>query len=418
MSTKDPKKKTRSTGPEPVDPGRSDISNVTADSLAAAPEPDPKPAAPKPEKPARKTKSPKLTDQDKSRILGLTAAIVCAGGLAVFVLYQIFSGMGGNSRQPSGDPAATDPIQTEISVPGQIGSDGELELEPSGQQSASDDDDGDRIVENPFNRGQWDDYKLETEDGEQAAQNRGDELDGGRRYWVRARDGSNVFKIIIPAGYVAGDLGDCITVGTGNYDVTGSEPFMFFWRNDAETRDLLDYGYRELAGGATGYDRYDLRALGYYMFKDENGDTWPVVTALMTRDESSLELGVYEEYWIVVGCPAPDGKYLVGTIPVPSFSDISSQLYPNVSAFAKALFPADSIPDFPDYWAIPSDQTDDPVEPAMDQPGIPTDDPAEPPDGTIQSDPAEPSDDAVRSNPAEQPDDMGQPDPAGQTPED
>lgn len=399
MNTRDPKKKIRNAGPEPVSASHSDISNVTADSLTAAPEPklEPKPAAPKPKKPAGKPKSPKLTDQDKSRILGLTAAIVCIGGLAVFVLYQIFSGMGGGSRQPSSDPAATDPTQTEISVPGQIGSDGELELEPSGQQSASDDGDGDRIVENPFNRGQWDDYKLETEDGEQAAQNRGDELDGGRRYWVRSRDGSNVFKIIIPAGYVAGDLGDCITVGTGNYDVTGSEPFMFFWRNDAETRDLLDYGYRELAGGATGYDRYDLRALGYYMFKDENGDAWPVVTALMTRDESSLELGIYEEYWIVVGCPAPDGKYLVGTIPVPSFSDISSQLYPNVSAFAKALFPADSIPDFPDHWTIPPDNepspADEPAGQAMDPPGIPAGDPAE------------------------QPDDAGQPDPAAQAPE-
>ena len=74
----------------------------------------------------------------------------------------------------------------------------------------------------------------------------------------------------------------------------------------------------------------------------------------MTREEINPDIDAYQEYWIIIGKPANDNRYLVGTIPAESFADLATQLYPNISAFAKALFPASSVPDFPDYWQIPS----------------------------------------------------------------
>lgn len=344
MKTLDKKKKQ---APEPADPSKSDIGGLSADALETPVKSDDPPGKPE-NVPAGKSARKKLTDRDKSRLMGVAATAVCAGGLAVFVLYQFFSGMAG-SPAPSGGTDAGRTDQPAVSVPGEAGQDGvDLGIQPDRTYEDS--------VSDPFNRGQWDDYKLETEDGDQAAEGRGAEVESGTRYWVRARDGSNMYKIVIPAGYVAQDLGDCITVGSGDYEATGSEPVTFFWRKGADIRCLLNDGWRDLAGNATGYDRYDLRALGYYLFQDESGDTWPVVTAVMTRDESNPEIETYQEYWIVVGKPAADNRYLVGTIPAESFGDISTQLCPNISAFAKALFPAWSVPDFPDTWSIPSDR--------------------------------------------------------------
>lgn len=350
-------KKTPAAGPAPADASKTDIGGLSTDVLEAPVE---KPDQGIEKRDAGKKPRKKLTDQDKSRLMGAAATAVCVGGLAVFVLYQMFSGMAGAPQGPAaqGPAPADDPA---VSVPGQAGQDGvDIDVRPgSGETDTATD---------PFNRGQWDDYKLETEDGAQAAGSRGAEVESGTRYWVRSRDGTNMYKIVIPAGYVAQDLGDCVTVGSGNYEATGSEPVTFFWRKGADIRALLNDGWRDLAGNATGYDRYDIRALGYYLFQDEDGDTWPIVTAVMTRDESDPNIETYQEYWIVVGKPAPDNRYLVGTIPAESFGDISTQLCPNISAFAKALFPAWSVPDFPETWSIPSDQ-EPPQDPGTENAG-------------------------------------------------
>ena len=361
--SKKKQKTAKNTAPQPAEPSKSDISGLSAEALetAASPEPTKEPdknpeAAPKPgaaEKPKTKSIAEKFAGMDKSRLMGAAATVVCVGCLGVFVLYQIFSGIQTNPRQQNPDPTQ-DPDQNTpgVTIPGQATKDGvELEI-----QSGQNDIDTTVTGIDPFNRGQWDDYKLETEDGDQAAENRGAEVESGARYWVRARDGSNMYKIIIPTGYIAADLGDCVTVGTGNYETTGSEPVTFFWRKGADIKLLLDHGYRDLAGNSTGYAQYDVRALGYYLFRDESGDDWPVVTAVMTREEINPDIDAYQEYWIIIGKPANDNRYLVGTIPAESFADLATQLYPNISAFAKALFPASSVPDFPDYWQIPSEK--------------------------------------------------------------
>lgn len=319
---------------------------------------EPKPAEPAAAKmpgkalPAKKPSKhgPKISDQDKSRALGIAATAVCAGGLAIFVLYQMFAGI---PKDP-GDRATLDPPGTPAQsespqVPGIAGAAGELEFEAPGNQAGQDAPSGGSV----YNRGQWDDYKLADEDGNQAARSPSDALEGGTRYWVRDRKGNNAFKIVIPAGFVAGDMGDCVTVGTGDYAATGNEPLTFFWRDDTETRLLLERGYCDLAGNATGYDQYDVRALGYYLFRDEMGQDWPVVTAIMTRDESNPDIDTYSEYRIVVGKPSADGRWLAGAIPTDSFASISSGLYPNISALAMGMFPASSVPDFPAYWEIP-----------------------------------------------------------------
>lgn len=291
-------------------------------------------------------KKRKLSDQDKSKALGIAATVICAGGLAVFVLYQMFAGLpAGSPGNAPADPTGAPSQSGTASVPGETGGTEQLEFEPPDEQG--------QPQGSVYNRGQWDDYKLADEDGNQAASGPDAPLEGGTRYWVRDREGNNVFKIIIPAGLVAGDLGDCITVSTGDYAATGSEPLTFFWRNDTETRLLLERGYCDLARNATGYDQYDVRALGYYLFRDEDGQDWPVVTAVMTRDETNPDIDPYSEYRIVVGKPAADGRWLTGAIPAESFQDISSQLYPNISALAMGLFPAQSVPDFPDEWDIP-----------------------------------------------------------------
>lgn len=375
---KKPDQKMPAAGPAPADASKTDIGGLSADVLEAPVE---KPDQDVEKRDTGKKPRKKLTDQDKSRLMGAAATAVCVGGLAVFVLYQMFSGM---ARTPQG-PAVQDPAPADspvVSVPGQAGQDGvDIDVRPGNGETDP--------VMDPFNRGQWDDYKLETEGGEQAAGGRGAEVESGTRYWVRSRDGTNMYKIVIPAGYVAQDLGDCVTVGSGNYEATGSEPVTFFWRKGADIRALLDDGWRDLAGNAAGYDRYDIRALGYYLFQDEDGDTWPVVTAVMTRDESDPNIEAYREYWIVVGKPASDNRYLVGTIPAESFGDISTQLCPNISAFAKALFPAWSVPDFPETWSIPSDQeppqdlgtenADQNPAPAYGQDDMPDPSPAESP---------------------------------------
>lgn len=394
MSLSNKKKKAAKNAiPRPAEQSKSDISGLSAESLetAVSPEPAKEPdknpeTTPKPEtaeKPKAKSLVEKFANMDKSRLMGAAATVVCVGCLGVFVLYQIFSGIQANPRQqdPAKDPDQNTPG---ITVPGQATQDGvELEIQPGSS-------DGTAVTGiDPFNRGQWDDYKLETEDGDQAAENRGAEVESGARYWVRARDGSNMYKIIIPAGYIAADLGDCVTIGTGNYETTGSEPVTFFWRKGADIKLLLDQGYRDLAGNSTGYSQYDVRALGYYLFRDEAGDDWPVVTAVMTREEINPDIDAYREYWIIIGKPASDNRYLVGTIPAESFADLATQLYPNISAFAKALFPASSVPDFPDYWTIPSETG--PVE-------------TDTPDTALETDPVHAADTGSDQTPNQMPD--------------
>lgn len=297
---------------------------------------------------AKSRKKPGMSNAQASQFMGAAAGIICVAGLALFVISQMFTGQTPRNDAP---PDTDDPISGPVlDTPGP---------ENTGTQAGTDKP----AVNDPFNRIQWEDgYKLETDDGQPAGEAPGSKIQDGARYWVRDRSGNKTFKIVIPAGYTASDMGDCFSVGMGEYAATGDDPITFFWQNSAETRILLETGYYDhlARSGTSGYARYDLEAQGYYMFEDEDGVEWPVVTALLSRVEDTTDYdGSYYEYRIIVGKPAEDGKWLVGTIPADGFESMKTQLCPDITSFAKAMFPASTAPGFPANWGPPA---------AMEQP--------------------------------------------------
>ena len=154
-------------------------------------------------------------------------------------------------------------------------------------------------------------------------------------------------------------MGDCFSVGMGDFAATGDDPITFFWRKDTDTRNLLEFGYYDkLANsGTTGLKKHAVEANGYYLFADEDGVEWPVVTGLFSREDADGDVdGSYYEYILVVGKPASDGRYLVGTIPADSFSTIATQRCPDITSLAKALFPASSEPMWPENWGPPDEK--------------------------------------------------------------
>lgn len=299
--------------------------------------PDPPKEDPK-AKPKKPAGGRKMSDEDKSRAFGMAATVVCVAGLAIFLIMQFLpTGENLPSAETSVTAAPTEaPLSNDLPDTGSV------------QKPATDTPDYD-----PYNRfppAITDEDGQEVSDGNTPAQ-------GGTRYWIRDRDKANMFKIVIPAGYQAFDYGDSIAVAKSDADmsVTDDDPLMFYWLNGIETRALLENGYYDyLAGtGTTGFAQYDVKAVGYYLFKDEDGDEWPVVTGLFTRQYEEDESGVldYNEYRIAVGKPTKYGQYLSGAIPVTSFATVRSQAYPDITALAKAMFPASSEPDFPEQWA-------------------------------------------------------------------
>lgn len=297
-----------------------------------------------------KGKSPMFSDADKSKILGIAATVVCIAGLVFFVGWQAISGFISNPPSPALPNTTTQPGDGQQGN-GTTGQDDqpEISVDPSSQGSN---------WTSPFDRSPWN-YKLEDEDGNPAADGQNPQVSGGTRYWVKARDGSKEFKIVIPAGYVAADMGDHIEIMSDTaVPVDGDEPMEFWWRYTTEVDSVLKFGiYDTLAKtGTTGYTRWDVIADSYYLFKDENGNEYPVVTATFTKIES--EEGVtdpYYEYWLIVGKKSGDGKYLVGTVPVNGFTSLRTQMCPDMEHLAKALFPMSSDPEPPMEWSQPLD---------------------------------------------------------------
>lgn len=296
-----------------------------------------------------KGKAPMFSDADKSKAMGIAATIICVAGLVFFVGWQAITGIRSNTAPPGDLPDTGQSTTAPDSQPGNPDTNPEFDTEHSTQGTN---------WTSAFDRSPWG-YKLADDDGEPAADNENGIASGGTRYWVKARNGDREFKIVIPAGYVAADMGDHIEVMTENaVPVDGDEPMEFWWRYSSEIESVLQFGgYDTLVKtGTTGYDRWDVIADSYYMFKDESGREYPVVTATLTQIESGESpVPPYYEYWLIVGRQSGDGKYLVGKITASSFSSMSSQRCPDMEHLAKALFPMSSQPDPPAAWNQPLD---------------------------------------------------------------
>ena len=360
----------------PEEQVQDESAGLSMDSLEKTPE--------KPEQPAKSEKigksKTKLSDEEKSRAMGIAATAVCIALLAFFLFSQLFVGSRDASSNPNPDQAEQEPA---------------ADQDGQGVQDNADASGGDLVLQapdsgpdqeqpyDPYNTAPWD-YRLETEDGEQAVEDKGGGTEGGMRYILRARDGdgTEMYHIIVPAGYAAYDKGDSVDIAAGDLSVEGNEPLTFRWKNIAEISALLEYGeydYLERSSAA-GYAQYDIRALGYYLFNDgqDGSGGWPVVTAELNRisdDESLSGMADYTEYWIIVGWPSPNNQYLLGRIPADAFYAMQSRLYPNITALAKAMFPACAIPDFPDGWfpekSVPETVADYGIIPVQD--GVPED---------------------------------------------
>ena len=313
------------------------------DALEAQPEPPKAPEGPgKPEK----EKPERMSDEDKGKVLGMAATIVCVAGLAVFVGMQLMTGARDAADRPSAvqEQEAQATERPSVSV--------ELDVQPGNASAGK--------AFDPFNRqpGTAQAGTEPAESGTEGAPASDVAAPGGASYWIHDGHGTKMYRSTVPAGYEAYDFEGCLTVRKSGADasVTGDDPLEFYWKNDTETKGLLAYGYydRLSSGGTEGFSEYGSRAVGYYSFTDADGLEWPVVTALFSRVPSDGDSGglSYSEYRIIVGKPTEDGRYLSGSIDASAIGNICSLAYPDITAMAKALFPPGSgaPTEFPDDW--------------------------------------------------------------------